>query len=109
VPFGTSGNTYASVLTLTGDPFVIWGNLGGTPLVGVPAGYTSGLISAFTEIGGETIADMTLIPGTYTFSLPNDTITLDITGSPVPEPATWAMMLIGFAGHWHARRDAVRA
>jgi PEP-CTERM motif len=97
LPFGTSGNFFGSVLTQSGDAFIIWGNSGGVPIVGVPAGYTSGAISAFMEIGGETIAGMTLIPGTYTFSLPNDTITLEI-GSPVPEPASWAMMLIGFAG-----------
>jgi hypothetical protein len=96
LPFGTSGYFYGTGLTLTGDAFIIWGNHGGTPIVGVPTGYTSGAsISSFMEISGETIAGMTLIPGSYTFDLPNDTITLEIA---VPEPATWAMMLLGFAG-----------
>jgi hypothetical protein len=65
-------------------------------LVAVPAGYTSGApISSFMSLAGETIAGMTLIPGSYTFDIPKDTITLEIG---VPEPATWAMMLLGFAG-----------
>ena len=115
LPFGTSGNFFSSVLTQNGDAFIIWGDQGGTPLVGVPSGYRSGApISSFREIGGETIAGMTLIPGTYTFSLPNDTVTLDIAGSPVPEPSTWEMMLIafaglGFAGYRRARAAAFAA
>jgi hypothetical protein len=86
LPFGTSGNLYDSGLTLTGDAFLIWGDLGGAPLVGVPEGYTSGApISSFMSLAGQTIAGMSLIPGSYTFDLPNDTITLEIG---VPEPAT---------------------
>jgi hypothetical protein len=78
----------------------------------VPEGYTSGVpISSFMSLAGQTIAGMSLIPGSYTFDLPNDTITLEIG---VPEPATWAMMLLGFAGlglagYRRARTDATRA
>ena len=61
LPFGTSETFFASVVTQTGDAFIIWGDHGGVPKVGVPAGYTSGAtISSFMEIGGETIAGMTL-------------------------------------------------
>src|ERR1022692_892470 len=65
-------------------------------------GYTSGSpISADMTLSGETIAGMTLIPGTYTFTIPNDTIILDIGGSSVPEPGTLVMFgsgIIGLAG-----------
>jgi len=100
VPFGTSGNYFTSSIT-SGDTFSIWGFAAGRqPLVGVSTGYTSGTpISADMMLPGQTIAGMTLIPGTYTFTIPSDTITLNITGigSSVPEPSTLAMMLNGFA------------
>jgi hypothetical protein len=109
LPFGTSGNFFTSSST-SGDAFSIWGFGGGTPLVGVSTGYTSGTpISADMVISGETIASMTLIPGTYTFTIPSDTITLVIAGNTVPEPSTWTMMLngiaaLGFAGYRRLRR-----
>jgi hypothetical protein len=95
LPFGTSTNYFSSSLT-SGDAFSIWGFSGGTPLVGLPTGYQSGSpISADMTLQNETIPDLTLIPGTYTFTIPNDTITLNIEA--VPEPSTWAMMLNGLA------------
>ena len=101
LPYGTSANYFTSSLT-SGDAFSIWGYSGGTPLVGLPTGYTSGSpISADMTLSGETIAGMTLIPGTYTFTIPNDTIILDIGGSSVPEPGTLVMFgsgIIGLAG-----------
>jgi hypothetical protein len=97
LPYGTSGNYFTSSTT-SGDAFSIWGFAGGTPLVGVTTGYTSGTpISANMDLPGETIAGMTLIPGTYTFTVPNDTITL-VIASGVPEISTWAMLVLGFAG-----------
>jgi len=100
LPFGTSGNYFTSSIT-SGDTFSIWGFVaGGHPLVGVSTAYTSGTpISADMMLPDQTIAGMTLIPGTYTFAIPSDTITLNITGigSSVPEPSTFAMMLNGFA------------
>ncbi len=58
-------------------------------------------------LAGETIAGMILIPGTYTFTIPNDTITLEISAG-VPEPSAWAMMLLGFAGLCFAGSRASR-
>lgn len=110
LPYGTSGNYFTSGLT-SGDSFSIWGESGGAPLVGVPTGYTSGTaISADMTLTGQTIAGMTLIPGTYTFSLPNDTVILNIAGSSVPEPSTWVMMLngiaaVGFAGYRRSKKS----
>jgi hypothetical protein len=97
LPYGTSGPYFTSSST-SGDAFSIWGFNGGQPQVGVSTGYTSGTpISADMTIAGQTIAGMTLIAGTYTFTIPNDTIILEIGGSRVPEPSTWTMMLSGFA------------
>ena len=98
LPYGTSGFYFTSAIT-SGDAFSIWGFLGGQPQVGLSTGYTSGTaISADMTLPGETIAAMTLIPGTYTFTVPNDTIILNISGTTgVPEPSTLAMMLNGVA------------
>jgi hypothetical protein len=96
VPYGTDG-TYFTSPTTSGNAFSIWGFSGGTPLVGVETGYTSGTaISADMTIAGQTIAGMSLMPGTYLFTIPNDTIILNIAGVGVPEPAAWALMIAGF-------------
>ncbi len=86
--FGTSVTTSG---TGTGDAFAISKIFGG---VGVPAGYSSGSpLSGITTSVGAT-------PGSYVFTVPNDTITVQVGSlqavSAVPEPSTWAMMLLGF-------------
>ena len=109
LPYGTSG-TYFTSSSTSGDAISIWGFNGGQPQVGVTTGYTSGTpISADMTIAGQTIAGMTLIPGTYTFTLPSDTVILDIGGTSIPEPSTWVMMLnglatLGLAGYRRARK-----
>lgn len=109
LPFGSDTSFFASSST-SGDAFSIWGEAGIMPLVGLPTGYTSGtLISADMVFFGESIAGMSLMPGTYVFTIPNDTITLEIGGSSVPEPSTCAMMLNGlaalvFAGYRRSRK-----
>jgi hypothetical protein len=109
LPYGTSG-TYFTSSSTSGDAISIWGFLGGQPQVGVTTGYTSGTpISADMVISGQTIASMTLIPGTYTFTIPSDTIILNIAGTSVPEPSTWTMMLssfgaFGLAGYRRLRK-----
>jgi hypothetical protein len=110
LPYGTSGFYFTSSIT-SGDAFSIWGFNGGQPQVGLTTGYTSGTpISADMTLPGETISAMTLIPGTYTFTVPNDTIILNIAGTTgVPEPSTLAMMLngvaaLGFSGYRRLRK-----
>ena len=99
--FGPGDLAYAS--TSTGDVF----GLASGSNFEVPIGYTSGSdINNTTTWNNQTLASLGLTSGVYAYSLPNDTITVDIgdVGS-VPEPATWAMMLLGFAGIGFAMRN----
>jgi len=99
--FGTAGNFFSPPSSKSGDDFFIWGNLGFTPQVGVASGYISGsAINSFMAFNGATIAGFTMLLGTYVYSLPNDTITLNIGGGgvPVPEPGTLALLGLGLAG-----------
>jgi hypothetical protein len=85
----------------------------------VPHGYTSGSpLSGSATFNDATPASLGLTPGTYTYtwnsfplrlSFQDDSLTVKI-GS-IPEPSTWAMMLIGFAclgfaGYRAARESA---
>lgn len=92
--FGSSGAFFSSPSSVSGDDFFIWGNGGGTEQVGVPVGYISGsAISSGMVFAGATISGFTMIPGTYLYNIPNDTITLNIVA--IPEPETYAMLLAG--------------
>lgn len=99
---GSGGFTFAT--SSTGTAFYILGNGG---LLGVPTGYVSGApLDATTTFGGQTFASLGVTPGTYNYTVPNDTITLNVGAlvAAVPEPATWAMMLLGMAGVGFAMR-----
>lgn len=97
-PFGTSTTFFSNPTSVSGDNFFIWGDGGATEQVGVPDGYISGSpIASGMVFGGTTIAGFTMIPGTYTYTLPSDTVTLNI-GAPVPEPASLSLLGLGLAG-----------
>lgn len=80
----------------------------------LPSGYVSGtaLQTSTATWNATSFADLGLTTGTYTWSWGNeasaDTFTIRV-GAVVPEPATWAMMLIGFGsvGFAMRRRSAV--
>jgi PEP-CTERM motif len=90
-----------------------------TPLR-APEGYISGSpLSETSTYLNATFASLGMTPGEYVWTWGSgdhaDTFTINIVASPppaVPEPSTWAMLLIGFAGLGYAavrRKSAVRA
>ena len=103
-PFGTSTSFFHPPNLTFGDNFFIWGQGGTIPEVGVPVGYLSGSpIDSGMVFDTATISGFTMIPGTYVYAIPNDTITLNIGVAAVPEPEIYAMMaaglgLMGFVG-----------
>lgn len=71
------------------------------PDVGVPEDYVSGSpISATATYSGQTFASLGVTPGQYIYYTPSDTVIINIgqAAGAVPEPSTWVMMLLGFAG-----------
>jgi hypothetical protein len=83
--------------------------------IAVLQGYPSGA-SLFntSNYADASFSSLGMTPGTYVYTwgtgVHADSFTIDIVASPslpVPEPSTWAMMLIGFAGLGYAalRRD----
>jgi hypothetical protein len=117
--FGAGEPTPAS--SSGGGAFGISGGALGVLLL--PPAYASGTpFSEFSVYNDATLASLGLIPGLYVWSWGSgadaDTFTIDVVAgpgshaSPVPEPSTWAIMLLGFAGLGYAslrRKGAVRA
>ena len=112
---GPGGTTPAS--SGSGDTFGI-----NDMVLDVPGGYTSGqsLLGSST-FDNTTIAALGFTPGTYVFSwdssgvgaaVKDDSITVQV-GATVPEPSTWALMLMSFAGlgfvGWRTRATAAAA
>ena len=94
--FGSGGAKGASVGS--GSFFGVLGVLG---FIEVPLDYVSGTpLSGSSTWDGQTLASLGLTPGTYVYSWGTgadaDSLTVNIEG--VPEPSTWAMMVLGFAG-----------
>jgi hypothetical protein len=80
----------------------------------VPVGYVSDSPLSGTSTFNGTFSSLGATPGTYKWtwgSGPNQNFTLQVGPVVVtPEPSTWAMMLLGFAGlglaGWRHRRTA---
>ncbi len=64
------------------------------PLVFVAADYSGGSLAGTATFDNATISSLGLETGAYLFTLPSDTIVVNIAG--VPEPAAWAMLVCGF-------------
>ncbi len=105
--FGT-GNTFIDSSSFLGTSFAINGSGFASPYAFVPVGYVSGsAISGTATFLNQTFATLGLTAGQYAYRSNADSVTVNIGGA-VPEPATWAMMLLGFGGIGMAMRRTVR-
>lgn len=100
--FGTS-SAFVPASSSSGDNFFIWSGFGSAMIpdneqVAVASSYVSGsaILSSMT-FNNATFASLSLTLGTYSYAIPNDTITLNI-GTAVPEPGSLALLAIGLAG-----------
>jgi hypothetical protein len=99
--FGSGGVTFGS--SGSGDLVGIdaSGAFVGAPVIIVPTSYISGTsLSDTATYAGETLSGLGVTPGTFEWTWgtgTNQNFTLEIS-SAVPEPSTWAMMILGFAG-----------
>jgi PEP-CTERM motif len=98
--FGSGG--FTSVSSGSGDQVGIDGinQPGIDGVIRVPSGYVSDSpLSDTATYAGQTFATLGVTPGKYEWTWgtgANQNFTLDI-GAPIPEPATWALLLTGFA------------
>ncbi len=104
--FGTLGQ--ANATGMTGSAVRI--NFADPEFLGLPTGYVSDSTIAGSMSFNGTLASLGLAPGTYTFNWggggPGRTVTLNVISTPVPEPATMAVMAIGsiIGGFGYRRR-----
>lgn len=72
----------------------------------VPVGYTSGSpLNGTATFANHSIASLGLTPGTYVWSWPTDSITLNVGASAVPEPSSFALLgLVASLGYLFRRR-----
>ena len=99
--FGSGTGTNASSTTGASAQIVGSSMIYGLPLLFVPHDYASDTpLSDTATYDSQTFSSLGVTPGTYEWtwgSGANQNFTIEI-GNVVPEPSTWAMMLIGFAG-----------
>jgi PEP-CTERM motif len=80
-------------------------------VVYLPAGYVSGdMLSGTSTYVGQSLSSLGVTPGTYvwTWGTPGvDADSFTLIAAIVPEPSTWAMLLLGFAAlGWAGLRKA---
>ncbi len=95
--FGSGVFTFAS--SGSGDLFGAYYEASGS-ILEVPKGYVSGsILSGTATFAHKTLSELGLTNGTYTFNLPNDSLTVQIgpAATAVPEPSTAIVAAFGAA------------
>ena len=115
--FGANIPTQAS--SSSGDLFGVNGSGPNGTGVDVPSGYASeSALSGSATFDGQTFASLGLTPGTYVYTWGSgpsaDSLTVQIGPAAIPEPVTWATLMLGFAalglaGFRAAGKSAARA
>lgn len=111
--FGPGGELYAT--TASGSDFEINAGDFATPVIFVADDYVSGsLIDGSETFSGVTIDSLGFTVGQYVFTSAYDTVTVNVPGGisaapAVPEPATWAMMILGMGAIGFSLRRRMRA
>jgi len=97
--FGSGDESFPS--SGSGDLVGIQEGVEAAHIIAVPSGYVSDSpLSDTATYEGQTFSSLGATPGTYKWtwgSGANQNFTL-VIGTVVPEPSTWAMMVVGFAG-----------
>ena len=76
----------------SGDTFLLGGS---GEVLGLPGGYTGGLLAAEMNFPGTSLASLGLAPGEFVYALPSqDTLTVRV--SPIPLPAGLSLLLVAF-------------
>jgi hypothetical protein len=96
-----AGTYYVIEASDAGPPGASWGGPA-SPTETTAPGVTINSILQASSLAGYSPASGFVADSEFQF-------TFSVTGSPVPEPSTWAMMLLGFAGLGFASHRATRA
>jgi PEP-CTERM motif len=112
--FGTGSFTPGS--SGSGGPVGVERSASPFPFLIVPFGYVSGSPLSGSSTFDGTIASLGLRPGTYVYTwgsspslLAEDgSLTVVVGAGAIPEPGTWAMMMLGFVGLGLASYRAAR-